>query len=138
MEAGKKGAGKEFVLVADGYEDAATSLCEVLTIAGVPSLCATSAAEALALFQEHLPRVVVADIQFSDMSTTEFVSAIRRFEQERTWLIALTAWIGRQHSETAQRAGYDYFFTKPPATDELVECVMRCQQSAPRKPLPIR
>jgi len=102
------------VLVVDDNEKNLKLACDVLRHAGIETLRAGTAADAIALASRQLPDVVLMDIRLPDMDGTE---AVRRLKgDERTSavpVVALTSFAMKGDRERFLAAGFDDYIEKP-------------------------
>ena len=105
------------VLIVDDNERNAKLASDVLTVAGMSALSATTAAEGLALASEHLPDLILMDIFLPDLDGAE---AARRLKENTLTaaipVVALTAL-------TAVPPGFDGHLEKPFDVDAFPEQV---------------
>ncbi len=108
------------ILVVDDNRDAADSLSMLLDILGADVRVANSGVEALKVFVEHTPEVVLLDIGMPGMDGYEVARSIRsRFPDSHTRIVALTGWGQEEDRRRAQDAGFDHHLTKPVDMDAL-------------------
>ena len=108
------------ILVVDDYSQTAESFAYLLSIENFAVTIAHSGDEALQLFDELRPRVVILDIGMSPLSGFDVARAIRSREHgRRTLLIAITGWAGEQLEKECSAAGFDAYFLKPLNYTEL-------------------
>jgi CheY-like chemotaxis protein len=75
---------------------------------------ARSGREALSVFEEFDPAVVLLDIGMPDMDGYEVARAIRRRYAERhPVLVAFTGWGQETDRDRAREAGFDHHLVKP-------------------------
>jgi two-component system cell cycle response regulator DivK len=102
------------VLVVDDNEKNLRLACDVLRHAGIETLRATTAGEAIATAQERLPDAVLMDIRLPDMDGTRAVGLLK--DDPRTALIpvvALTSSAMKGDRERFLAAGFDAYIEKP-------------------------
>jgi len=86
-----------------------------------PIIFAKDGREALALFAEHQPALVITDWTMPDISGLELCEAIRRdFNQSYSYLILLTSHTNKEQVIEGLAAGADDYLTKPFHSGELV------------------
>lgn len=116
----------ELVLIVDDNEQNAKLARDVLEHAGMRTLTAGTAAEALALAREHVPDVVLMDLRLPDVDGTE---AARQFAgDDRTAsipLLALTALPLEDAEGWFREAGFAGYLEKPVDIRELPGLVRR-------------
>ncbi len=119
------------ILVVDDNRDAADSLSMVLDILGADVRVAHNGEEALTVFAEHTPEVVLLDIGMPGMNGYEVARNIRsRFPDYNTWIVALTGWGQEEDRRRAQDAGFDHHLTKPVDLDALQELLGSLNRAA--------
>ncbi len=102
------------ILVVDDNRDAAESLAMVLRAIGAEVRVAGDGTDALAVFADYDPAVVLLDIGMPGMSGYDVARALReRFPQRRPALIALTGWGQEEDRARAREAGFDHHLVKP-------------------------
>jgi two-component system cell cycle response regulator DivK len=116
----------ELVLIVDDNEENAKLARDVLEHAGMRTLSAGTAAEALALASEHEPDVVLMDLRLPDLDGTE---AVRRLaDDERTANIPVLAVSALPFDAAAgwfREAGFADYIEKPIDVRELPNRVRR-------------
>ncbi|HEY9691437.1 MAG TPA: PAS domain S-box protein [Oculatellaceae cyanobacterium] len=117
------------ILVVDNEPDALEFVAFVLEQAGANVITATSADEALALFIQSPPDVLVSDIGMPNTDGYMLMQQVRLFEEKQreslslnhrrqVSAIALTAYAGDIYSQQAMAAGFQRHLAKP--VDPLV------------------
>lgn len=96
--------------------------------------------EAIALFRDVAPDVVLMDLCMPEMDGLAATSALRRIEAEegipRTPVIALTAYAGEEHHQRCLEQGMDYYLSKPLQKAALIAAIRtqaEAEQSPPRR-----
>ncbi len=98
----------------------------VLKAAGFDLLEATSAREGIQMARQHLPDLILMDINMPEMDGLAATSELRRcHELDHIPIIALTANLMHGVLEQAREAGCDGYIEKPIKVDELPDQVMR-------------
>jgi CheY-like chemotaxis protein len=101
-------------LVVDDNRDAGESLAQVLALLGADVRVAHNGRDALEVFAEQRPRVVLLDIGMPGMNGYDVARVIReRFADTPTTLIALTGWGQEDDRRRAREAGFDHHLVKP-------------------------
>ena len=116
----------ELVLIVDDNEQNAKLARDVLEHAGMRTLSATTAAEALALAREHLPDLVLMDLRLPDLDGDE--AARQLGADERTAkipVVALSALPIREAEAWFRDAGFAGYVEKPIDVRTLPEQVRR-------------
>jgi CheY-like chemotaxis protein len=108
------------ILIVDDNASNIKLLAFLLTSKGYEVRTAASAAEALAVLEEFLPKLILMDIQLPGMDGLELT---RRIKAD-AWLVgvivlALTAYAMKGDEEKALAAGCDGYVTKPIDTRTL-------------------
>jgi two-component system cell cycle response regulator DivK len=116
----------ELVLIVDDNEQNAKLARDVLEHAGMRTLTAATAAEALALAREHVPDAVLMDVRLPDLDGTE--AARRLASDERTTgipVLALSALPLEDAAAWFRQCGFADYVEKPIDVRELPERVRR-------------
>ncbi|UJR81698.1 response regulator [Sandaracinus amylolyticus] len=114
------------VLVVDDEEDARALVAEVLVARGAKVRSASSAGEALSLFEAACPDVLVSDIGMPDRDGYSLIRAIRKLPASRggrTPAVALTAYARSEDVERAFSAGFQRHVEKPVDLSKLISLV---------------
>jgi signal transduction histidine kinase len=114
------------VLIVDDDEDSRELIALMLAEQGAAVSCATSADEALDLFGERPPDVLVSDIGMPDVSGYALMRRVRGLPGARggkTPAIALTAYARAEDGRRAFAAGFQAHVTKPIDPEGLVALV---------------
>jgi CheY-like chemotaxis protein/anti-sigma regulatory factor (Ser/Thr protein kinase) len=97
-----------------------TETREVLTLflhrSGAHVVAAESAAQAVALLEQQIPDVIIADIGMPDEDGYMFINKVRkasRAKKEQPPAIALTAYARKEDRERALKAGFQRHIPKP-------------------------
>jgi two-component system, cell cycle response regulator DivK len=98
---------------------------DVLTFEGYTVIEATTAEEGIELAQEHLPHVILLDIQLP--GEMDGLDAVKRLKHDgRTMaipVVAVTAFAMTNDKQRALDAGFDGYLEKPISIDALREVV---------------
>lgn len=114
------------VLVVDDQRDAADTVATLLSLMGYDASAAYSGRQALQMFNEIQPRVVLMDLGMPEMSGFEAAARIRLMPQgTATTIVALTAWGDEMNRRLSHEASIDYHVVKPAAADTLQEVLNR-------------
>jgi PAS domain S-box-containing protein len=114
------------VLVVDDEADTRALLRVMLEQCGSQVKTAASAAEALKLFEQSRPDVLVSDIGMPEEDGYKLIAGVRAMEAEsggRVPAIALTAYARAEDRVRVLRAGFQVHVPKPIEPDELVAVV---------------
>lgn len=110
------------ILVVDDNIDAASTVADLLTLAGAQVEMAHRGAEAVESTARIQPDIVLLDIGLPDISGYEVARRIRQLPEVRQpQIIALTGWGQLQDKEMAIKAGFDQHWTKPVDPQRLLE-----------------
>jgi two-component system cell cycle response regulator DivK len=116
----------EQVLVVEDNERNMKLFRDVLQATGYRTLEATCGEEALVLAAEHLPDLVLMDIQLPDIDGVEALRRLRTDERTaRLPVLALTAQAMQGDRERFLEAGFDGYVSKPVNVVELIEIVKK-------------
>jgi two-component system, cell cycle response regulator DivK len=126
LAGGSKDTEHPLVLIVDDSEKNLKLARDVLRAAGFRTLEATSGAEGIALAAEHLPNVVLMDVQLSDMDGTE---AARKLAEgtltARIPVVALSAHQLEDSGDWLLAAGFAGYLEKPFNVGEFPDQVRR-------------
>ena len=112
--------GRMRVLVVDDNVDAGDTLALVLDTLGAEVRVARGGQEALALFADYRPSVVLLDIGMPGMNGYEVAEAIRtQFAHHPAKLVALTGWGQEDDRRRAKEAGFNHHVVKPAEIEAL-------------------
>jgi PAS domain S-box-containing protein len=124
------GLARTRVLVVDDNHDAGDSLGQILDLLGEDVCIARNGADALNVFPDYRPSVVLLDIGMPGMNGYEVARAIRtRFDGQPTSLVALTGWGQDEDRRKAREAGFDYHLVKPAEIDALQQLLTSIENS---------
>ncbi|MBD1909154.1 ATP-binding protein [Leptolyngbya sp. FACHB-8] len=128
-----QGSGEPFnlqgirILLIDNELDALEYSAFVLEQAGATVISATSATEALELFAQTQPNVLVSDIGMPDQDGYMLIQQVRSLPPEQGGqvpAIALTAYAGENNRQQAITAGFQRHLAKPVSPEVFVETVV--------------
>ena len=114
------------VLVIDDDQDTREPLVEMLSGTGAEVRAATSAAEAMQIFEESRPQLIVSDIGMPVEDGLSLMRRIRAMGPARggdVRALALTALASIKDREEALAAGFNMHLAKPIGFDELTEAL---------------
>jgi len=114
------------VLVVEDDEDTRKLLGTMLKRYGARVTATKSAQEALRVFQNELPDVLVSDIGMPDEDGYELIRKLRSRPPEKGGLtpaIALTGYASRKDRERALMAGYQQHLAKPIEQAEMIAAI---------------
>jgi len=112
------------VLVVEDNEDAASTLADLLSLAGHAVRVTHSGREGIHAAAAQRPDVLICDIGLPDINGHEVIKAIRSAGAE-VFAVALTGYAQPQDRDLALKAGFDAHLGKPPPLDELHELLAR-------------
>jgi PAS domain S-box-containing protein len=119
------------ILVVDDNLDAATTVADLLSMAGCQVQVVHDGAAAVEHTAGFQPDVVLLDIGLPDISGYEAARRIRQLEGVRQpILIALTGWGQAQDKQMAAEAGFDQHWTKPVDPQRLLALAQSADPSA--------
>jgi PAS domain S-box-containing protein len=111
---------KKKTLVVDDNRDSAESLGMLLDFLGADVRMAFDGTEALAVYPEYDPEVVLLDIGMPGMDGYAVVRKMRaEFPERTTVIVALTGWGQEEDRRLAREAGFDHHLIKPADIDAL-------------------
>ncbi|GBC79582.1 Autoinducer 2 sensor kinase/phosphatase LuxQ [bacterium HR09] len=123
----KPGNGSWRILVVDDMEDNRELLRALLEPVGFEVREASNGSEALAVFEEWKPHVVLLDIRMPVMDGYEALRRLRATEAGRhTPIIAITASAFREAEKKALASGFSGYLRKPFRAEELYQLLGTC------------
>jgi PAS domain S-box-containing protein len=120
------------VLAVDDEPDSRFLLSTILEQCGAQVKTSESAAQALALFEEYEPDILVSDIGMPDVDGYELIKQIREKEKgtgKRLPAVALTAFARTEDRLKALSAGYNMHVPKPVEPAELLVVIANLTQN---------
>ncbi|MDZ8183975.1 MAG: response regulator [Nostoc sp. ChiSLP02] len=115
------------VLVVDDNDDSREFFSFVLEELGATVIAVASAGEALQVFRELKPDILLSDIGMPEINGYMLIKQIRDFEaqtaREKMPAIALTAYAGESDRQEAFNAGFQQHLVKPVAPEELLVAI---------------
>ena len=120
------------ILVVEDNERNMRLFCDVLQASGYRTLEATTGASAVELALEHVPDLVLMDIQLPDIDGVEALARLRADERSASLsVLALTAQAMEGDRERFLAAGFDGYLSKPVDIADFVATVKRyCEESS--------
>lgn len=121
------------LLIVDDENDGRNLLSSVLQRAGARVRTAASADEAMSLYRNHQPELILCDIGMPEKDGLAFMRELRALEAERgdfTPAIALTAYARDEDRRRALAAGYQVHLPKPVESHELLEAIQKAIEAA--------
>lgn len=111
--------GKKTILIAEDMEDN-YRLCEVILSDTYHLLWAHNGEEAVSLFLQHQPDLILMDLRMPEVDGYEATAAIRQLSTSIP-IIALTAFAYPEDRKRAAESGFTDFMTKPVSAKLLLE-----------------
>src|SRR5205814_5843451 len=108
------------ILIAEDDRDSRELLCWMLQKLGYQVIATTNGKEAWEAFRRGRFRLVISDVLMPELDGLELCRRIRKHKQSKyTYVIIITALIGKKDYLEGMEAGADDFITKPFDPDEL-------------------
>jgi CheY-like chemotaxis protein len=114
------------VLLVEDDDDSRKLLSTMLKRYGARVTSTKSAAEALNVFSDDVPDVLISDIGMPDEDGYEFIQKLRALPPEKggqTPAIALTGYASRKDKERALTAGYQQHIAKPIEQADMIAAI---------------
>jgi PAS domain S-box-containing protein len=114
------------VMLVEDDEDSRKLLGAMLNRCGARVTSTNSAAEALQVFSDALPDVLISDIGMPDEDGYQFIRKLRELPPEKggqTPAIALTGYASRKDRERALAAGYQQHMAKPIEQSDMIAAI---------------
>lgn len=113
------------ILLVDDNPAGAQTMSMLLSYQGYSVLQASTGNEALTLFEENSPSIILLDIGLPDINGLEVARSIRNTQGDRKpLLVAVTGWGADTDKKKTHDAGFDLHLTKPVNYDEIEKIVM--------------
>ncbi len=110
------------ILVAEDIRESRLFMVETLRLAGFEVIEAENGREAVRLFEEFRPNLILMDMKMPVLNGYEAIQRIRLIPQEKkTPIIAVTASVFEEERQKILAAGADNFISKPVQMDELYD-----------------
>ncbi|QMS88234.1 response regulator [Nostoc edaphicum CCNP1411] len=128
--------GLRVLLVDDNVDFFCSLMTQLLQLYGVEVQTAFSVQQALEIFGQWQPDVLVSDIALPKEDCYTLIQQVRTKAGERGEVVLAISVTGYAHEKMFQRAlcaGFDLWFTKPLDFDEffaVLNCLAICQQSS--------
>ena len=108
------------ILIAEDDRDSRELLCWMLQKLGYQVVATSNGKEAWEAFRRGRFRLVISDVLMPEIDGLELCRRIRKHKQSKyTYVIIITALIGKKDYLEGMEAGADDFVTKPFDPDEL-------------------
>ena len=108
------------ILIAEDDRDSRELLCWILVKLGYQVVATKNGKEAWEAFRRGRFRLVISDVLMPEIDGLELCRRIRKHKQSKyTYVIMITALIGKKDYLEGMEAGADDFVTKPFDPDEL-------------------
>jgi CheY-like chemotaxis protein len=114
------------VLLVEDDDDSRKLLGTMLKRYGAKVTATKSAAEALRVFSDDVPDILLSDIGMPDQDGYEFIRKLRALPAEKGGLtpaIALTGYASRKDKERALTAGYQQHIAKPIEQTDMIAAI---------------
>jgi CheY-like chemotaxis protein len=112
------------ILVADDADDSAEVLAELFSRSGHETAFAVNGREAVVYAKRFVPGIVFLDLDMPFLDGYGAAKAIRSDPATyHAFLIALSGQVGTDVQGRTQRAGFDFYFKKPPDMRSLMALV---------------
>ena len=100
----------------------------VLEASGFSFIGAENGLTGIQLAQEHIPDLILMDINLPEMDGYEVTSRLKQIETlAHVPIVAMTANVMKEDREACLAAGMDDYLGKPIRVEELVGALSRCQ-----------
>lgn len=119
------------VLIVEDDETNLRVASSMVGLADCHAICARNPKEAIDAFKRERPQLVLMDLGLPQMDGYELASEIRRLELDAANavpIVAVTAFMAKDHEEACRKAGFAGFLPKPVNIDALVSLVKRLTQ----------
>jgi DNA-binding response OmpR family regulator len=117
---------KRRVMIVEDNQDANDSLAMLVEMLGFEVAQAMDGRAALALASEFRPHVVFCDVGLPGMDGYQVVKELRALDAVPPMIVAaLTGYGEERDRENSSRAGFDHYFVKPIAPDQLQDFLNR-------------
>ena len=110
------------VLLVDDEEDYVRTMAERLEMRDLPSLVATSGAEALEMVRKEAPDVMVLDLRMPGIDGMEVLERVKE-EHPQVQVVILTGHGSEAEEKRARRLGAFEYLQKPADTSRLVDTI---------------
>ena len=119
------------LLIVEDEVDSREMLTLVLEQYGAKIISADSARQALSLYKQHRPDILISDISMPNEDGYDLVRQIRQSQEEGQNIpaIALTAYAREQDKQKALKAGFDLHLPKPIEPMQLIQCLSKFVRS---------
>lgn len=115
------------ILIVDDEPDSLEIVNMVLSAAGAAVYVASNGKDALRVFEEEHPNIILTDLSMPEIDGWEFLKAIRgRDNGTKLPVIALTAHAMAGDREKVAKAGFDGYLSKPLKMFTLLADLSQC------------
>ncbi len=114
------------VLIVEDDETSMRVATMMVGLADCQAISARSPEEAIDAFKRERPQLILMDLGLPQMDGYKLASEIRRLEVDATMavpIVAVTAYMARDHEQECLEAGFAAFVTKPLDLDSFVSLV---------------
>ena len=108
------------VLIVDDSLSVRNSLSQLVSDNGYEPVLARDGVEALRIFEEKHPDMVLTDLEMPRMTGIELTTHLRNSHQPDIPIVMITSRTMRKHRDQAEKAGVNQYMTKPYSSDELL------------------
>lgn len=117
------------ILVVEDNERNLILLRDILSYAGHEVIEAADGAEGVRLAKEHMPGLILMDIQLPVMDGVEAMKILKGSEETKEIkILALTSFAMQGDKEKLLAQGFDGYMSKPIDPDELIEAIKNSRQ----------
>jgi UDP-3-O-[3-hydroxymyristoyl] N-acetylglucosamine deacetylase len=113
----------ELVLIVDDEQGILTTVAQILADEGYRTITTTSGEQAIELYREHRPEVVLLDIWLPDMDGLEVLQALRDLEPTAAVVMMSGHGTARTAVKSIKMGAHDYL-EKPLSYDQTVDAVV--------------
>jgi CheY-like chemotaxis protein len=122
------------ILIVEDNEKNRTLLKDLLHYHGYITIGAKDGAEGIALAKEHLPDLILLDIQMPVMDGLTALKVLKESDETRNIkVIALTSFAMKGDKEKLLAAGFEHYISKPIDTRELPKLIKQIKEGQQQK-----
>ena len=112
------------ILIVDDNIEAAELLQMLLGIQGYDTRVAINGHDGIEQVMDYRPHAICSDIMMPGMTGLEMVARLKKTDCCPTTLfVAISGYSGESTAESIFAAGFDLFFVKPVAFDDVYDCL---------------